>query len=171
MSKLFIANTMKQDFEFHFWVGENKRPITTKIRMGSQIMIYEQGTRSDHDHIIEQHQMYGLKPVSEIDRTQEFVGLCYQFDKPIPLDRLQSTFQHNDDAMAHAAQEHRKLATLSMDHSLKQAAQETDSSLQNFEVEVIEQQQKGVDTKINETIVVEHSTAQSRGRGRPRREN
>jgi len=168
MSKLFIANCTKQDFEFHFWVDENTRPITTKIRMGSQMLIYEQGTKSDHEHIIKQHQIYGLKPVNEIDRTKEFVGLCYQFEKPIPLDRLQTTFDHNDDAMAHSAQEHRKLATLSMDDTLKRSAQETDSTLANFEVEVVEQQQKGVDTKIHESIVVENQAAQSRGRGRPR---
>ena len=169
MSHLYVGNCTKQTFEFNYWVGENKKFFTTLIRPGGQEDVYPKGNRSDHEHIVEQHQIYGLKPIGEIDRAKEFVGLCYQYDKPIPTDRLYAVFENNDKAMSHTSQELRKESTLSMDHMLKRSAQERDAKLQDFEVGVVEQAQKGVDTKINETIVIEGQES-TRGRGRPRKE-
>jgi uncharacterized protein YtpQ (UPF0354 family) len=165
---LYIGNCSKQTFEFNYWVGENKKYFTTVIRHGGQESVFEKGTRQDHEYIVDQHKIYGLIPVSEIDRSKEFVGLCYQYDKPITLDRLQTTFDHNDEVMAHASQEHRKIATLAMDDILNRSAQNSDATLQNFEVGIVEQAQKGVDTQVNETITVENPA--SRSRGRPRKE-
>lgn len=168
---LFVANISKQTHDLLFWIGENKSYFSQKIRPGEQVSVYPQGSRSDHEFIVEQHRQYGIKNINEIDRTKEFVGLCFQFDKSIPLDRLQSTFAHNDDVMMEASRSRRMEATLSMDDMLKKVSQETDSKMSNFEVDIEELSQKGVDKQVDETYIVDGPTdAAPARRGRPRRE-
>jgi hypothetical protein len=151
---LFIANTTKQHHEFMFWVPEQRRYFTKLIRAGGQEQIYPEGTRDVHEGIIAQHRQYGIKALSEIDRTKEFVGLCYQFDHPIPADRLTEAIEHNDDVMVSEAQERRKEATAALNESLTQVAQDSGTNLSGLDVEVVEEQKKGVDTQVNETISV-----------------
>lgn len=163
---LFIANTTKQVYELHFWVEGSKRPYVTIIRPGTQENVYPQGARQEHEHIIEQHTAYGLKAVNEIDRSKEFIGQCYQFDKPIPYDRLMSTYQRNDTVMNQQAQERRKEAAIAMDHILGKSAQENNMEMKNFEIGYKETEQRGVEKQIDETVIVENPA-----RGRRARKN
>lgn len=171
MSKLFIANCSKQLFEIHYWVeGSPNKPVVTKIRPGGQENIYPQGSAVDHQRIVDQHKPYGLIPVSEIDRHEGFVGQCYQYDTPIPLDRLQSTMQRNGEELYEQAQERRKEAAAATDDTVRRAAQESEMKVDNFEVEIVEIEQKGVDQQVHEVISVGDEPKESkRGRGRPRR--
>ncbi len=168
---LFIANCSKQNFEIHYWVeGSPNKPVVTKIRPGAQENIYPQGNRVDHQRIIDQHRPYGLIPVSEIDRHDGFVGQCYQFDTPIPLDRLQSTMKRNDEDLYAEAQERRKEAAAATDDTVRRAAQESEMKVGNFEVEITEVEQKGVDQTVHEVITVSADAPQEpRRRGRPRK--
>lgn len=166
---LFVANLSKQQFELHYWVENSKKPVVTKIKPGGQENIYPQGTRVDHERIVEQHKPYGMVPVSEIDRRKEFVGQCFQFDAPIPHDRLFTTMERNDDMLYAQAQERRKEAAAATDDIVRKAAQEADMKVGNFEVEIQEVEQKGVDTQVHEVITVGEDDAPKRGRGRPRR--
>lgn len=169
MSKLFVANLTKQVFELHYWVENTRKPIVTKIQPFSQASIYPQGSRLDHENIVGQHKMYGLIPLSELDRTKGYVRQVYQFDDPIPLDRLQSMDERNEEALVQEAQERRKEAALAMDDTMKRAAQETDTRIQNFEVELEEVEQKGVEPQVHEVITVGDESQQQRRRGRPRK--
>lgn len=168
---LFIANTSKQVFELHYWVeGSPNKPVVTKIKPGSQENIYPQGSSIDHQRIVEQHKPYGLISVSEIDRHDGFVGQCFQYDTPIPLDRLQSTMKRNEEELYAQAQERRKEAAAATDDTVRKAAQESEMKVSNFEVEITEVEQKGVDQKVHEIISVgEGGTQEPRRRGRPRR--
>jgi hypothetical protein len=163
---LFISNTSKNHQEVNFRIPGNNRHFTVKIAPGRQEEIYKDGTLDEHNMIIEQLRPYGLKSIDEIDRSKEFVGLCYQFGKAIPVDRLLPVFSHNDGVIMKGAQERRQEAAIAMDDALSRTAQETGAKFNGLEIEIEEQQQKGVDTQINEAIQVENP---SRGRGRPRR--
>lgn len=163
---LYISNTSKQIQEVNFWIGGNRKHFTTKIQPGRQESVYPAGTRDDHALIVEQLRPYGLTAVSDIDRSKEFIGLCYQFDKPIPAERLAPVFKHNDNVLTDMAKQNRAEAALAMDDGLSRSAQETGAKFQGLEVELAEQEQKGVDTHVSETVVVENL---ARGRGRPRR--
>lgn len=171
MSKLFIANCSKQTFEIHYWVeGSPNKPVVTKIRPGAQENIYPQGNRVDHQRIVDQHKPYGMIPVSEVDRHDGFVGQCYQFDTPIPLDRLQTTMKRNEEDLYAEAQQRRKEAAAATDDTVRRAAQESEMKVGNFEVEITEVEQKGVDQKVHEVITVSPDAPQeTRRRGRPRR--
>lgn len=166
---LYIANCSKFNYELHYWVENSKKPVVTKIRPGGQENVYPQGTRADHERIVEQHKMYGLTAVSEIDRTQQFVGQCYQFDTPITHDRLFTTMERNDDVIYEQALERRKEAMASTDDLVRRAAQETDWKVGNIEVEIKEVEQKGVEPQIHEVIKIGEDDNQPRRRGRPRR--
>lgn len=166
---LYVANVSKQVFQLHFWVERTSRPIVVEIPPGSQKKIYQEGARSDHENIVGQHKMYGLIPVSEIDRHKGFVGQCYQFDTPISMERLFETMTNNDDTLYEQSAERRKEAAASADDLLKRAAQETDSKVSSFEIEIEEIEQKGVDTQVHEVISMSEDEQPRRGRGRPRR--
>ena len=113
--------------------------------------------------------MYGLIPVSEIDRSQKFVGQCFQFDTPITHDRLYTTMERNDDVLYEQALEQRKAAALASDDLVRKAAQEADVKVGNIETEIQEIEQKGVEPQIHEIISVGEESEQPRRRGRPRR--
>lgn len=166
---LYVANTSKQVFQLHFWVERTSRPIVVDIGPGKQASIYQEGSRADHENIVGQHKMYGLIPVSEIDRHKGFIGQCYQFDTPIPMERLQETMLNNDDVIDDQAVERRKEAAASSDDLLKKAAQESESKIASFEMEIEEVEQKGVDSQIHEVITVGEEAQEPRRRGRPRR--
>jgi hypothetical protein len=163
---LYIANTSKQVQEVNYWVGGNRKHFTTKIQPGRQESVHPSGTRDDHGHIVDQLQPYGLVSVSEIDRAKEFIGLCYQFDKPIPAERLAPVFSHNDNVLTESSKQNRQEAALAMDERLSKTAQETGVQFHGLEVDIEEQEQKGVDTRVNETLIVENAR---RGRGRGRK--
>jgi hypothetical protein len=171
MSKLYIANVSKQTWEIHYWVdGSPNKPVVTKIKPGGQENIYPQGSSVDHQRIVDQHKTYGLIPVSEVDRHDGFVGQCYQFGTPIPLDRLQSTMKRNEEDLYAQSQERRKEAAAATDDTVRRAAQESEMKVDNFEVEITEVEQKGVDQQVHEVISVGDGGQQEpRRRGRPRR--
>jgi hypothetical protein len=172
MSKLFIANCSKQMFEIHYWVeGSPNKPVVTKIKPGGQESIYPQGNSVDHQRIVDQHKAYGLIPVSEVDRHDGFVGQCYQYDTPISLDRLQTTMKRNEEELFAQSQERRKEAAAATDDTVRKAAQESEMKVDNFEVEITEVEQKGVEQQVHEVISVGENGQQEpqRRRGRPRR--
>jgi len=162
---LFVANTTKQHHEFMFWVPEQRRYFTKLIRAGGQEEIYPEGDRDVHEGIIAQHRQYGIKHVSEIDRSKEFIGLCYQFDNPISADRLTETIERNEGVLVAEAQERRVEATAALDGQLSQIAQESGTNLSGLDVEVVEEQRKGVDTQVNETLSIEKPGRRSRRGG------
>jgi len=168
---LFVANLTKFNYQLHFWVERVSRPVVVDIPPGQQKNIYPEGSKVDHDSIVEQHRMYGLVPASEVDRTKGFIGQCYQFDKPIPLDLLYNTMVDNEDVLVEQAQRIRKESAAAADDLLRKAAQETDSKIAEFAVELEEVDQKGVDSQVNEVITVgeDRPQQQERRRGRPRR--
>jgi hypothetical protein len=166
---LFVANLTKHNFQLHFWTERTQRPIFVEIPPGQQRSIYPEGSRADHESIVNQHKMYGMLPVSEIDRAKGFVGQCYQFDTPIPLDRLYNTMTNNEDVLYDESAERRKEAAASSDDLMRRAAQETDSKIASFEVEIEEVDQKGVESQVHEVITVGEEKPQQSERRRGRR--
>lgn len=166
---LYIANLSKFNFQLHFWTEGVNKPVIEHIEPGKQKSIYPQGNQIDHQRIVDQQKMYGLIPVSEIDRHPGFVGQCYQFDTPIPLDRLYTTMINNEEVLNEQALERRKEMAVASDDLMRRTAQETDTKLNNFEVEIEEVEQKGVDRQIHEIISVGEEAQEPRRRGRPRK--
>lgn len=160
---LYVANLSRNVLEFTYRIAGENRYFTTKIMPFTQESVYPGGTADEHAFIVEQNARYGLIPVSDIDRTKRFIGMCYQYDKPIQPDKMMPVAQHNEDALNREALESRKIAAIAMDEALARTAQESGVKFNGLEVDLEEQEQKGAQQQVNETIAVE---TQGRRRGR-----
>lgn len=166
--KLFVANCSKQNFEFAYWAPENRRPLVQRIGIGEQVQVYKDANPEDLRNIIEQHLPYGIVKTDEIDRTKAFVGLAYQFDKPINVEKIMIASENNDDVLTKMALERRKEGAAALDNTLSSIAQDAGNGLASLSMEVEEVPRPGIDTAVNETIEVQKEGSR---RGRPRRGN
>lgn len=163
MAKLYIANCTRQRHEFIYRAPEQKNPVTQVIDIGQQIMVWKDAPKDELNNIVEQHEHYGLINVANIDRSKFFVGMCYQFDKPIDVNKIMYTVENNDTVLEERALKARKQAATVISHSLNQVAQDAGNALGNVDVEIKELAQPGKEANFSETITVQ--------RGRPRRGN
>lgn len=157
MTKLFIANTTKQHHEFTYRIPEDGRnvPIMQKIPVGECVQIYKDDTTAVLDAIIAQHARYGLIAVSEIDRTKDFIGLAYQFDKPIDVDKIIRALSHNDLVLQKLGEEQRKQAAVAISQTIDAATQDAGAKLASLDVTIEEVDRRdSTDTAINETVSV-----------------
>ncbi len=143
-SKLYIANTSKHVQEVQYWVAESARPFSQTIGIGQQELIYNtpRASLTDHTHIVEQLERYGLVDVRQIGRNKAYAGLCFQFDKPINIDAIASGMAHNDEAMETVSIEERKKGAAALHRTANEA---TGGKVAEVELEVIEQVKQGSD--------------------------
>lgn len=161
---LYIANLSRNNLELTYRVAGENRYFTTKILPFTQESVYPGGNAEEHASIVEQNKPYGLIAVADIDRTKTFIGMCYQFDKPIRPDKMLPVAAHNDEVLNRDAQEGRKIAAVAMDESLARSAQETGAKFNGLQVDLEEAESKSADPQVSETIAVE-----AQGRRRTRR--
>lgn len=106
MSTLYIANLTAQPHEFQYRVPADegrtltRRVQTQKLAPGMQQMIHMETSLAVLEAIVDQHRKYGMVPASEAVRTKNFIGLAFQFDKPINLDQLEYAKDHNQNVLA-----------------------------------------------------------------------
>ncbi len=169
MPKLYIANTTKQHHQFVYRIPEDGRntPTMQEIPVGQCVQIYRDDTSSVLEAIIEQHTRYGLVPVNEIDRTKDFIGLAYQFDQPIDVEKIIRALTHNDQVLKQLGDAQRKDVAVAISQGIEQGAREAGANAGAVEVTVEEvDRQDSTSTSLNETIeVVREGGRQRRTRG------
>ena len=164
--KLYIGNCSKQVINFTYRSPDQDKIIEQTIPIGAQVQVYKDTDSAALDYIIAQHILYGLTKVSDIDRTKAFIGACYQFDKPIDVEKIVIASTHNDDALALAGHEYRKQAAVALNDQLNQ---NTGGKVSGVSVEIEEQGR--ADSNRDDLMVEEIEVGTSkRGRGRPRKE-
>jgi hypothetical protein len=168
---LYVANLTKFNFQLQFWVEGVNKAVIVNFSPGEQKSVYPEGNDVDHQRIVDQHRVYGITPWAEVARQREFIGQCYQFDAPMPLNGMIEAMLKNEDVLNDQAHERRKEMAAASDDLMQKTAQETDTKINSFEVEIEEVEQKGVDPQIHEIISVgeDKPQQQERRRGRPRR--
>jgi hypothetical protein len=172
MTKLYIANCSKFVQDFIFRVPEVQQLFKTTIAVGGQNQVYKDTSREILEAIVDQHLKYGLIPVSEIDRTKGFFGLCYSFDTPINVEKMMNAIQHNDEALELRGHELRKYQAASLSDKIDNNLMGSESKLQGMEVEIQEQQKVGNnDPKMVETIQVAKPGSKAAARGAERAAN
>lgn len=96
MAKVFVANTTQQIQEFSYRMLEGQKLIMQRILVGQQVQLPGNDWQpADIQYLEEQHRRYGLVPVSEVDRTRAFIGVCYSVDKPVPIDAIRKALVAN----------------------------------------------------------------------------
>lgn len=156
MPILYVANTSKQHHDFVYRVpGDTQRTRVQKILMGEQIKVHKDDSYEVLDNIVKQHQQYGLIEAAEVDRTKPFIGIMYQFDKPIHVEKFMYAEEHNSDVLIDQGKKIRQEAAAAL-HDHIQA--NTDAQLLNLQSEVVEETRE-TDRGLNEVLEVSRDPA------------
>ena len=128
------------------------------------------GSNDEIDHIIKQHEIYGMTEIGKIGRG--FGGLAYSLGKPISIDGIEHGLELRDQEMIDRALEARKVTAVAADQILSNKAQEMGLKQKaGLEVEVLEEKKNAGDNepKFEQTIEVVREGITPKGRGRPRK--
>lgn len=169
MPTLYVANASKQKHDFIYRIPEETSVRRQQIAPGAQIVVYQpNATLEVVKAIVDQHAIYGLVDVAEIDRRKPFVGLCYRFDKPINVEKIMQADEHNSGVLERESQEARKLSAAALHNAIERAT-EGAVRIENLELEVV-QQNGNSEPGLNETVsVTRDASEQPPRRGRPRK--
>jgi hypothetical protein len=108
MSRLFVANTSKLHHDFTYKLPHENTFRMETIRAGSQIRLSLDMSLDVIAEIIHQHEPYGMKDANRLSNIKEYVGQCYNIDKPVPLDNLLYLFETNGPKLNERAKEERE---------------------------------------------------------------
>src|SRR5262245_34836572 len=127
MSELYVGNVSKQIQMFAYRSLERQGIITQVIPIGGQIRISPNGATTDLttpeiEYIINQHRMYGLMPIEELDSNKgPFNGLCYCIGKAISPEKLRKAMHRNEEALAKLGQQMRQEAALAVNSQIEES--------------------------------------------------
>lgn len=138
---LHIANCTKQDLDFIYRLPGDPRMKLQKIKVGTQAKIYKDAPLETLQHIIKQHERYGLVSVEEAVKagSDVFVGACWSF-KPIDMDKVVHTIDHNDGVIHDRGVETRKESAVAASDAINR---DTKGSLTGLEVTIAEETKDG----------------------------
>lgn len=126
MPELYVGNVSKQIHQFCYRSLERPGVIIQTIPIGGQIRIAPNGAKTDLttpeiDHIVDQHRIYGMLPVDEIDRTKDpFSGLCYSIGRPISTEKLYKAMKKREEALDAFGQKTRQEAALAVNSQIEE---------------------------------------------------
>jgi hypothetical protein len=161
--KLYIANATKQVNQFWYTsrlANGTLRQVRQDILEGSQIQIQWDGSGimqpEDIDYVVEQHAIYGLMPIDEIDNAKPFTGLCYSIDKPIPAMKIQKLMLHNQDILETRAEDtlratalaSNKILETNMERTARDARQPV-PAMGDMEISITEESKGSAPSKTN----------------------
>jgi hypothetical protein len=177
MTTLYVANCSMQNHNFTYRLPEELTTRSQLIRSGNQTIII--GPNADPAalmSIVKHHERFGMVEAKTIDQTRAFTGLCYQWDKPIPVEKFMYVDERNKAAKTEESQETRKVSAAAL-HRMMQNATEGNSQVRGVELEVIEMAdpRSGRSSEFEQKIVVSdgemtsESPNTTKSRGRPRK--
>ncbi|HEY7418117.1 MAG TPA: hypothetical protein VH593_23260 [Ktedonobacteraceae bacterium] len=145
MPELYIGNVSKQIFQFAYRALERPGVVVQTIPIGGQIRVSPNGSRIDLttpeiDHIIDQHRIYGMLPVDEIDSSKDpFSGLCYSIGKPITAEKLWKAMKKKEEALNKFGQQMRQEAALAVNAQIEEQV----GPLRQLEMSFAEEEPRG----------------------------
>lgn len=165
MPKLFVANTTFQNVDFQYRLRESLKIYQQMIPIGGQIQISGDLSTPDIDYVVHQHAMYGMVRVDEIDRTKPFIGLCYDVDRRIDVEKMRRALAHNQEVLADRGKTIRQEAAM----AVESAVEGQNVGLTGVEFTIEEEAKDGKDKEVSETIRVDRHAPPMTGSGKPPR--
>lgn len=159
--KVFVANTTRQVHDFVWRSINNRSPHRMQIDVGQQVQLPGEWQPEDVEYLEAQHRRYGLIPVSEVDRSKDFVGLCYSLDKPISVEKIRRALTLNEQVLEARGRELRQRAAVAVAEQVQTAF--PNSGLTALEMTIQEERTDGGKPEVNEGIRV--PTAGQGGQG------
>lgn len=155
---LYIANTSEQDHIFHWREPEMVRIFNMPIPAGTQVKVLSGKPDYVVNSVIEQHVIYGLRAVSEINNAKDSrVQLVYSIDKSMPQDVYALAQEVNEDISFKQVQlEKEKMAygftkSLEQDPDLRQGVKEV-------EISIVEEEPKEPGRKNKDRVIQKFSS-------------
>lgn len=183
MSKMYVANATRQRVEFFYRLpGQEKRRQQT-IQPLSQVLLADDLTASEIDHVRKDHEKYGFINVDEVTQSRHprgYYGLCYSIDKPVSSARIEALMRGNYVILDQRGKELRQTAAIASNAELT-AALSRQSELRDLKVDIekveitVQQELKeGDDLSSKDAIsegfqVAPSASPEKRGPGRPRK--
>jgi len=173
MPKLYVANCTKQRHDFVFRSPEEdqtkSRILTMTIGVGEQAVIWRDAPLAELDRIIQQKLVFGMRPASELYGAREFVGLCYEIDRPVDIDRVVHAVKVNDQHLEAVSAKVREESAVALNNEIDRI---DPNNLRSLEVEIEELPKRGETSaarKGKETIQVVRPGVEPRNIEAPRR--
>jgi hypothetical protein len=146
MPELYIGNVSKQIYQFCYRSPERPGVIVQTIPIGGQIRISPNGqhvnlSTPEIDAILEQHKVYGLVSIDDIDRMRgPFDGICYSIGKQISVEKLRRAMVKKDDSLKDFGKTMRQEAALAVNSQIEE---QIGSPLRQLEMSFQEEEPKG----------------------------
>lgn len=137
--RLYVANCTHQVHDFIYRLPENPAAMRQQINIGGQIMVAGDLNSLQVDAVVNQHRRYGLVNVTEIDRTKNFIGVCYSLDKPVQIEKIRVALKHNNEVLTERGRKLRQEAAL----AVSQAMEDVAPGLSSLEMSVVEEPKDG----------------------------
>ena len=144
MPELYIGNITKQIHQFAYRALERPGIVFQPIPIGGQIRIAPYGARYDLtvqeiDYVLDQHKIYGMVSVDELDKIDTTSGLCYSIGKQISVEKLRRGMQRKDEALQEYGKKLRQEAALAVNSQIEERI---GAPLRNFEMSFTEEEPK-----------------------------
>lgn len=117
--KLYVANCTAQVHDFTYRMLETDSVRRQRIEMFAQVQITGDLNQLEVDYIVKQYAVYGLVRVDEIDRTKPFIGMCWQVDKPIAVEKIRRALEHNKLVLDEMGRKFRQEAAIATNNRLQ----------------------------------------------------
>lgn len=158
--KVYVANTTRQVQDFVWRSIGNRSPHRMKIDVGQQVQLPGEWNTEDVTYLEDQHRRYGLVPVGEIDRTKDFIGVCFSVDKPISVEKIRRALTTNQQVLEERGRTLRQHAAVAVAAQVQ--ADHPDAGMTALEMSIQEERKDGGTPEVNEGIRVPIS-----GQGQP----
>lgn len=158
--KMYIANCTNQVQEFIYRLPEVASIRSQPINIGRQILIAGNIGQEDVDAIIAQHSKYGFQSVQEVEQKSNagqrpFVGLVYQMDKPVSLEKIRRVLLLNHNVLIVRGREQRKAAAVAASDAINQQTEGTPLALKALDLQAEETESaKNPNPEFNEGVRV-----------------
>lgn len=136
--QLFIANLTNQHRDFTYRIPGEVNYRTEHIAIGKQTRLPAELTSEELAGIIKQYEPYGMVAANQLKNIREFVGLCYSIDKPVPMDNMIHTFDHNTEALNDKAVDRREQTAAAIAAGITNKMHDHDVTVARTEVEFTE---------------------------------
>lgn len=160
--KMYVANATRQTVNFVYRLPGQSGLRSHMIPIGKQLLIPFDLDQQDINYIIETNAVYGFIDHKDIDRTKQFIGLCYSVDKPVPSPKIFNIMDHNMNVLQEQGQKNRQLAAVAANNILEDSLNQNKglAELAGMEMTITEEVKPGRasdDAPLNEGFHVSRS--------------
>jgi hypothetical protein len=185
MGTLYVANPTLQEQRVYYRLNFNPdmQGDTRALRAGFNFVDIPSGQQrpvgprnaapGQISEIIQQLEVYGALPVTDLGRQRQPISYLYDIDKYVKINDIRKAKAYNDGAKIEEGVDRRKKAAISINHMLGDTVEETpkDFAVGFEQLEEAGDNEKKIDEgyKVDANALGDHREPTPNRRGRPRR--